>query len=272
MMKSSSLAASLLLIILLSTESQHVEGQGGSCEQISNTTRSQICLTGNCPLQCGSANSSEYSQCDQVCVVKPCSALTCNSTNCFQRCLTGKCNSLDCSGGECTQTCLGNCSEVNCTVMSKCNQQCEKGHCGLHARGAGVVVQNCAEKCSDVKCEADDCGQVCEGDGCGLECSKGMFWIDNSLKKRAHNCSITTNSRQSGSRSSENKTRTNTDNWCQARENIQPSLKVCQVTSFYGIPFDWLKEECFLDYRSITRIAKLLHSFSAARRTSNKSF
>ena len=173
-MKTISLAATLLLIISLFTGSIHVLGEEVfSCSELSNGTRSQICLSGKCPFICGSANAS-YSQCDQVCVVEPCASLKCNSSNCFQRCLAGGCDSLDCSGGECTQMCRGNCSQVNCTVTSKCNQQCEKGHCGLHAAGArGMVVQNCAENCPDVKCEAGDCRQACEGEGCGLQCTKG---------------------------------------------------------------------------------------------------
>lgn len=154
-----------------------VHGAGiDSCDGISNNTlRSQICLSGKCPFICGSPNDSEYSKCDQVCVVEPCASLSCNSSDCFQRCLVGGCDSLECSSGDCTQTCLGNCSLLNCTVTSKCNQHCEKGHCGLRASGSGTVVQSCAEKCSDVICTADDCEQSCEGEGCGLECSKGMY-------------------------------------------------------------------------------------------------
>ena len=118
--------------------------------------RSQICLTGQCPLNCGYANSSEYSQCDQVCVLKPCAALNCKTSSCVQRCLSGACNSLACSSGDCTQTCLGNCTDVNCTVTAKCFQQCEMGYCGMHAIGGGVVEQTCAENC-------------------GMECSEGMW-------------------------------------------------------------------------------------------------
>ena len=175
-MKTTSLAATLSFVISLIIVFVHVQTQSAnSCDAIANNTvRSQICLDGECPFICGSANESAYSKCDQVCVVEPCASLTCNSSNCFQRCLTGACDSLHCASDDCTQTCMRNCSRVNCTVTSKCNQQCEKGYCGLHASGDGVVIQNCAEKCSDVKCEADDCRQVCEGEGCGLECSKGI--------------------------------------------------------------------------------------------------
>ena len=148
-----------------------------SCDGISNETRSQICLSGQCPLDCDhSSNSSDYLlTCDQVCLEKPCVELKCNSSDCLQRCLTGECKSLLCSGDECTQTCLGNCSEVNCTVQAKCNQQCEKGHCGLHAMGVGVVEQTCAENCANIKCTADNCTQACAGEGCGLECVKGKI-------------------------------------------------------------------------------------------------
>lgn len=175
-MKTTSLAATLSLAISLFIVFVHVQTQGiDSCDGIANNTiRSQICLSGECPFICGTANESAYSKCDQVCVVEPCASMSCNSSDCFQRCLAGGCDSLHCASDDCTQTCMGNCSRVNCTVTSKCNQQCEKGYCGLHASGDGVVVQNCAEKCSDVKCEADDCRQVCEGEGCGLECSKGI--------------------------------------------------------------------------------------------------
>ena len=175
-MKTTSLAATLSLAISLFIVFVHVQTQGiDSCDGIvNNTIRSQICLSGECPFICGTANESAYSKCDQVCVVEPCASMSCNSSDCFQRCLAGGCDSLHCASDDCTQTCMGNCSRVNCTVTSKCNQQCEKGYCGLHASGDGVVVQNCAEKCSDVKCEADDCRQVCEGEGCGLECSKGI--------------------------------------------------------------------------------------------------
>lgn len=166
---------SALLILILFAGFQLISGQVGSCEQISNSIRSQICLKGKCDLQCG--NIAGYSQCDQVCVVEPCSNISCNSSSCYQRCLSGKCDSIECSGDDCTQTCLGNCSLVNCTVTSKCNQHCEKGHCGLLASGAGTVVQNCAENCSDVKCEAKSCGQSCDGERCGLGCSKGMSLI-----------------------------------------------------------------------------------------------
>ena len=174
-MRTTSLTASLILVISLFIATVHAQNQGiDRCDGITNNTRSQICLSGKCPFTCGSVNESAYSKCDQVCVEEPCASLSCNSSECFQRCLAGGCESLHCSSDDCTQTCMGNCSRVNCTMTSKCNQQCEKGHCGLHASGDGVVVQNCAEMCSDVKCEADDCRQVCEGEGCGLECSKGM--------------------------------------------------------------------------------------------------
>lgn len=172
-MRTTSLAAPLILVISLFIAT--VQAQTNSCDEIANNTiRSQICLSGDCPFICGSANESVYSKCDQVCVVEPCASLSCNSSDCFQRCLTGGCESLHCSSDDCTQTCMGNCSRVNCTMTSKCNQQCEKGHCGLHASGDGVVVQNCAEMCNDVKCKASDCRQVCEGEGCGLECSPGI--------------------------------------------------------------------------------------------------
>ena len=174
-MRTTSLAAPLILVISLFIAAVHAQNQGvTSCDQIANTVRAQICLSGDCPFTCGSADESAYSKCDQVCVVEPCPSLSCNSSDCFQRCLVGGCQSLHCSSDDCTQTCMGNCSRVNCTVTSKCNQQCEKGHCGLHASGNGVVVQNCAEMCNDVKCKANDCRQVCEGEGCGLECSKGI--------------------------------------------------------------------------------------------------
>ena len=175
-MKITSLASTLILVISLFIVTIHAQTQGiGSCDEIANNTvRAQICLSGECPFICGSANESAYTKCDQVCVVEPCASLSCNSSDCFQRCLAGGCDSLHCSSDDCTQTCMGNCSLVNCTVTSKCHQQCEKGYCGLHASGDAVVVQNCAEKCSDVKCEADDCRQACEGEECGLECSKGM--------------------------------------------------------------------------------------------------
>ena len=129
MMKISFPLALLLQILFLSAVFQLINGQGGSCEQTLNTTRSQICLTGVCDLQCG--NTADYSQCDQVCVVEPCPNISCNSSSCYQRCLSGKCNSVECSGDDCTQTCLRNCSLVNCTATSKCSQHCEKGHCGL---------------------------------------------------------------------------------------------------------------------------------------------
>ena len=185
MMKITFPLALLLQILFLSAVFQLINGQGGSCEQTSNTTRSQICLTGVCDLQCG--NTADYSQCDQVCVVEPCSNISCNSSSCYQRCLSGKCNSVECSGDDCTQTCLRNCSLVNCTATSKCNQHCEKGNCGLLASGADVV-QNCAENCSDVKCKADNCKQGCEGEGCGLECSKGKsFEIKKEEEKKRKN-------------------------------------------------------------------------------------
>ena len=170
-MKTVVLTAVVFLVLLSFVES--ASGAGiDSCDGISNETRSQICLSGQCPLNC--TNSSQYSQCDQVCVVKPCDALSCNSSNCLQRCLSGGCNSLVCSSADCTQTCLGNCSEINCTVTARCNQQCEKGYCGLRAMGSGVVEQTCAENCKDVKCKADKCRQACAGEGCGLVCPKGL--------------------------------------------------------------------------------------------------
>ena len=177
MMKTIALIVVALLVILSFTETVFATQPISLCDGISNETRSQICLSGQCPLDCDHSNTSEYTSCDQVCVVKPCAALGCNSSNCLQRCLSGGCKSLSCFGDDCTQTCLGNCSEVNCTVKAKCNQQCEKGQCGLHAIGSGVAEQNCAENCNDVKCKADKCRQACTGEGCGLECSKGMCYI-----------------------------------------------------------------------------------------------
>ena len=164
--------ASFLLVLLSLLQSVFAQDPISSCDGISNGTRSQICLSGKCPLRCYT-NSSNDPNCDQVCVVQPCAALSCNSTNCLQRCLSGGCNSLVCTGADCTQTCLGNCSEINCTVTAKCNQQCEKGHCGLRGMGYGVVEQTCAENCKDVKCKADRCRQTCVGDGCSLECPMG---------------------------------------------------------------------------------------------------
>ena len=166
--------ASFLLVLLLFLQSVFAQDPISSCDGISNGTRSQICLSGQCPLRCYT-NSSNDPNCDQVCVVQPCAALSCNSTNCLQRCLSGGCNSLVCTGADCTQTCLGNCSEINCTVTAKCNQQCEKGHCGLRGMGYGVVEQTCAENCKDVKCKADRCRQTCAGDGCSLECPMGKW-------------------------------------------------------------------------------------------------
>ena len=177
MMKTIALTAVALLLILFFTETVFATQPISSCDAISNETRSQICLSGQCPLDCDHSNSSEYASCDQVCVVEPCAALSCNSSKCLQRCLSGGCNSLSCFGDDCTQTCQGVCSEVNCTVKAKCNQQCEKGQCGLYAIGGGVAEQNCAENCKDVKCKADKCRQACTGEGCGLECSKGMCYI-----------------------------------------------------------------------------------------------
>ena len=136
--------ASFLLVLLLFLQSVFAQDPISSCDGISNGTRSQICLSGQCPLRCYT-NSSNDPNCDQVCVVQPCAALSCNSTNCLQRCLSGGCNSLVCTGADCTQTCLGNCSEINCTVTAKCNQQCEKGHCGLRGMGYGVVEQRTAK-------------------------------------------------------------------------------------------------------------------------------
>ena len=164
--------ASFLLVLLSLLQSIFAQDPISSCDGISNGTRSQICLSGKCPLRCYT-NSSNDPNCDQVCVVQPCAALSCNSTNCLQRCLSGGCNSLVCTGADCTQTCLGNCSEINCTVTAKCNQQCDKGHCGLRGMGYGVVEQTCAENCKDVKCKADRCRQTCAGDGCSLECPMG---------------------------------------------------------------------------------------------------
>ena len=166
--------ASFLLVLLSLLQSIFAQDPISSCDGISNGTRSQICLSGKCPLRCYT-NSSDDPNCDQVCVVQPCAALSCNSTNCLQRCLSGGCNSLVCTGADCTQTCLGNCSEINCTVTAKCNQQCERGHCGLRGMGYGVVEQTCAENCKDVKCKADRCRQTCVGDGCSLECPMGKW-------------------------------------------------------------------------------------------------
>ena len=180
-MKISFPLALLLQILFLSAVFQLINGQGGSCEQTSNTTRSQICLTGVCDLQCGI--TADYSQCDQVCVVEPCPNISCNSSSCYQRCLSGKCNSVECSGDDCTQTCLRNCSLVNCTATSKCTQHCEKGNCGLLASGADVV-QNCAENCLHVECKADNCKQGCEGERCGLECSKGKSFEKEKRRRR----------------------------------------------------------------------------------------
>lgn len=173
-MKTAVDSAVYLLLISCFAEMIFAAQPISSCDGISNDTRSQICLSGQCPLDCDHSNSSEYTSCDQVCVVQPCAALSCNSSNCLQRCLSGGCNSLMCYSEDCTQTCLGNCTEVNCSVKGKCNQQCEKGHCGLRADGVGVVEQSCAENCNDVKCNAGKCRQTCAGEGCGLECSKGM--------------------------------------------------------------------------------------------------
>lgn len=161
-----------LLVMLLVVEAITAQN---SCDGINNQTRSQICLSGQCPLDCDKSNSSEYSTCDQVCVVNPCASLSCSSSICLQRCLTGGCNSLVCSSDDCTQTCLRNCTAINSTVTTRGNQQCEKGYCGLHAIGdaRGVVEQTCAENCNDVKCKADKCRQACAGEGCGLECLKG---------------------------------------------------------------------------------------------------
>ena len=163
---------SFLLVLLSLLQSVFAQDFINSCDGILNGTRSQICLSGQCPLRCYTNPSNDQS-CDQVCVVQPCAALSCNSTNCLQHCLSGGCKSLVCTGADCTQTCLGNCSEINCTVTAKCNQQCEKGHCGLRGMGYGVVEQTCAENCKDVKCKADRCRQTCAGDGCSLECPMG---------------------------------------------------------------------------------------------------
>ena len=153
-MKVISLTATLISLIWLISETIQALESVNSCDGISNEMRSQICVSGQCPLNCGYTNSSQYFQCDQVCVVHPCPSLNCKTSNCIQRCLSGGCNSLACSSADCTQTCLGNCSEVTCTVTAKCNQQCERGHCGLRAIGGDVAEQICAENC-------------------GLECSEG---------------------------------------------------------------------------------------------------
>ena len=170
-MKTAELIIVLCLVMLLTVTRLPDCGAStpvDSCDSIVDDTRSQICLSGQCPLDCNHPIT-----CDQVCVMNSCDSLTCNSSSCLQRCLSGDCNSLMCTGDDCTQTCLRNCSEVNCTVKAKCNQQCEKGHCDLRAMGAGKVEQTCAENCSDVKCMADKCKQACAGEGCGLECTKG---------------------------------------------------------------------------------------------------
>lgn len=157
-MKTVVLTASILLFVLSATNSVHTQETANSCDGISNDMRSQICLSGQCPLKCGYVNSSQYSQCDQVCVLKPCASLSCKTSNCVQRCLSGGCNTMMCSSTDCTQTCLGNCTAVNCTATSKCNQQCEKGKCNLLAIGGGVTEQTCAENC-------------------GLKCSEGLYGV-----------------------------------------------------------------------------------------------
>ena len=152
------LTASILLFALSVTRSVLSQETANSCDGISNDMRSQICLSGQCPLTCGYVNSSQYSQCDQVCVLKSCASLSCKTSNCVQRCLSGGCNKMTCSSTDCTQTCLGNCTAVNCTATSKCNQQCERGQCDLLAIGGGITEQSCEENC-------------------GLKCSEGLYSV-----------------------------------------------------------------------------------------------
>ena len=117
---------SFLLVLLSLLQSVFAQDFINSCDGILNGTRSQICLSGQCPLRCYTNPSNDQS-CDQVCVVQPCAALSCNSTNCLQRCLSGGCNSLVCTGADCTQTCLGNCSEINCTVTKSATSSARRG-------------------------------------------------------------------------------------------------------------------------------------------------
>ena len=118
--------ASFLLVLLSLMQSVFAQDPISSCDGISNGTRSQICLSGQCPLRCYKS-SSDDPNCDQVCVLKPCAALSCNSINCLQHCLSGGCKSLVCTGADCTQTCLGNCSEINCTVTKSATSSARRG-------------------------------------------------------------------------------------------------------------------------------------------------
>ena len=149
------------------------------CDGLTNGSRSQVCLSGDCDMNCTAANTQ---QCDQLCLWVPCTGLRCSSPSCLQRCVVGNCSDVSCSADqECLQSCNHNCSAVVCDAR-RCTQQCEKGLCEMEARGGEYADQTSSGRESRLSCAARECTQTCSGENCGLACNRAAHKCSQACK------------------------------------------------------------------------------------------
>ena len=174
--------AALLFIGITSLYAEDLK-PGGFCDGVRNNSRSQVCMSGSCDLNCTKTSSPpSHSQCDQLCLWFPCPELQCSSLNCLQRCVIGHCNKLICaSSQDCLQSCHTNCSKMLCDSR-KCTQECEKGHCNLESSGGDVSKQTSGEGSVNMLCSAKECTQTCAGERCGLVCRDAADKCTQSCK------------------------------------------------------------------------------------------